>query len=691
MLQFSYSNCFATIVKLSLRYPLSSLFVLVTLMLTGAMLLMSTHAYFHHLETTLAKSAANERARQTIGERIVSNLHQINAQFYQLLSEGREEKRKLTEHLIQQKLDDIRSALNVIENGGVFRKTTLLDFVQQDELVEEIAYRKTDTEKYLLESLELKPLLLEIEDKVMALENLLGQGAGSLHPAQHQGNQLRTWPELHRFVKNAEPLFNRISETGNSIYFISTQRLNELDGEAKVLARKYQLFELSILLTILTVTFSLCYGLARKILSINSALQQEIIEKKRAEELISRAKQEWERTFDAVPDPIVLLDQDHRIVRLNKAMASLVGKPVDQCVGLHCYQLMHGTDTPPSYCPHSLLIQDRREHKTIQFLDLFNTFFEVSVSPLFNQQGDLFGSVHIARDISDQKKAEKALQKANEELEEKVEQRTIVLKRFIDELQYEISSRIKAEEALFQTQHQLLHAEKLSAIGKLSASIAHEFNNPLFAIINILIGVQEQESLSTSNDRMMELAIQECDRMKMLIQNLGDFNRPSSGVLVATDIHQTIDNMLLLCKKEFSDRRIIVEKEFASYLPAILVVKDQICQVLLNLLTNARDACKNGGRIRIKTELLDKSIAISMEDSGCGIAPEHLDKIFKPFFTTKQELSGTGLGLAVSHGIIEKHGGKIAVDSMLDRGSVFTVTLPIMPQMNASLEQNTVG
>ncbi|MBI4792800.1 MAG: PAS domain-containing protein [Deltaproteobacteria bacterium] len=558
--------------KVSLRYPLSSLFVLVTLMLTGAILLMSTHAYFHHLETTIAKSAANERARQIIGERIVSNLHQINAQFYQLLSEEREEKRKLTERLIQLKLDDIRSALQVIENGGIFRKSTLLDFAHQNELVEEIPYTKTDTERYLLEALELKPLLLEIEGKVTALENLLGQGNDSPPPAQHSENPLKTRPALQRFVKNAEPLFSRISETGNSIYFISTQRLNELDRESKVLARKYQLFELATLLTILTITFSLCYGLARKILAINSALQQEILEKKRAEELISRAKQEWERTFDAVPDPIVLLDQDHRIVRLNKAMASLVGKPVDQCVGLYCYQLMHGMDAPPPYCPHSLLIQDRREHKTVQFLDLYDTFFEISVSPLFNQQGDLFGSVHIARDISDQKQAEKALQKANEELEQKVEQRTIVLKRFIDELQYEISSRIKAEEALFQTQHQLLHAEKLSAIGKLSASIAHEFNNPLFAIINILIGVQQQESLSPQNDRMMELAIQECDRMKMLIQNLGDFNRPSSGVLVATDIHQTIDNMLLLCKKEFNDRQIMVEKEFAPYLPAILVV-----------------------------------------------------------------------------------------------------------------------
>ena len=666
--------------KSSRQYPLSSLIVLVAVMLTGAFLLMSTHFYFHHLLAQLEKTVANERARRIIGEQIVSDLQQASAQFYQMLAEIRVEKRKFTQDLIQQELDDIRAALKVIEVGGVFHKAIQLHSSQEEKVIDEITYKKTDKEKYLIELLEINPLLPEIDEKVVILENLLRQRDALQESAGQTGDLFQIQQELHGFLKNTEPLFSKISEAGNRIYYTNTKRLQELDTEEKALAKKYQLVELAIFITIFTITFSLFFALAQKILTINKKLQQEILEKGQAEDLISRAKQEWERTFDAVPDPIVLLDKEHRIIRLNKAMASLVGKPVAQCVGLKCYQVMHGTDSPPSYCPHSLLINDLREHKTVQFMDLFGIFFEISVSPLFNREGELLGSVHIARDITDQKQAENALYKANEELEQKVEQRTIVLKRFIDELQYEISNRIKAEEALFQTQHQLLHAEKLSAIGKLSASIAHEFNNPLFAVINILSGVQQHESLSPQNERMLELAIQECDRMKMLIQNLRDFNRPSTGVHVATDIHQTIDNMLLLCKKEFTDRGIKVEKNFAVNMPAILVVKDQICQVLLNLLTNARDACKNGGAIKISTEVLDKRVAISVEDSGCGIEPDHLHKIFKAFFTTKQELSGTGLGLAVSLGIIEKHGGTISVNSQLQKGSVFTVTLPIIPE-----------
>ncbi|MCJ7601023.1 MAG: ATP-binding protein [Desulfobulbaceae bacterium] len=666
--------------KSSRQYQISSIFVLVAVMLTGAFLLMPTHFYFHHLSTKFENTVANERARRIIGEQIVSDLHQVSAQFYQLLAEVREEKRQVTRNLIQQELADIRTALKVIENGGVFHKAIQPHSSKEDELIDEIPYTKPDNERYLIELLEINPLLAEIEEKVVILENLLHKRDRLQESAPQSTGLLKIQQELHQLLKNTEPLFSKISEAGNSIYFINTKRLHELDKQEKTLAKKYQLVELTIFIALFIITFSLFFVLARKILSINRKLQQKILEKQRAEDLISRGKQEWERTFDAVPDPIVLLDKDHRIIRLNKAMALLVGKPVEQCVGLKCYQVMHGTDSPPSYCPHSLLINDHKVHKAVQFMNLFGIFFEISVSPLFNHEGELFGSVHIARDITDQKQAENALHKANEELEQKVEQRTIVLKRFIDELQYEISSRIKAEEALFQTQHQLLQAEKLSAIGKLSASIAHEFNNPLFAIINILIGVQQQESLSPQNEKMLELAIQECERMKMLIQNLRDFNRPSTGVHVATDIHQTIDNMLLLCKKEFNDRKIIVEKNFAVNMPAIMVVKDQICQVLLNLLTNARDACKNGGTIKISTEVHDKLIAINVEDSGCGIETDHLHKIFKPFFTTKQELSGTGLGLAVSLGIMEKHGGTISVESQLQNGSIFTITLPIMPE-----------
>ena len=260
-------------------------------------------------------------------------------------------------------------------------------------------------------------------------------------------------------------------------------------------------------------------------------------------------------------------------------------------------------------------------------------------------------------EINERKKIEEALQQAHNELEQRVEERTLELKT---------------------THEQLLHAEKLSAIGKLTASIAHEFNNPLFGIRNVLSGINRRVSLRKDDAELVTMALQECDRIKHLILDLQDFNRPTSGVLAPMDVHKTIDSILLFLKKEFKTKNILTEIHYATNMPNIQAVSDQIKQVLLNLLNNAVGAISDeGGSITLTTEVVEKEVAIHIQDSGVGINPEDMDHIFEPFFTTKPEVKGTGLGLSVSYGIIKRHGGKIYVSSTPGIGSTFTVILPI--------------
>ncbi len=253
------------------------------------------------------------------------------------------------------------------------------------------------------------------------------------------------------------------------------------------------------------------------------------------------------------------------------------------------------------------------------------------------------------------------------------------LKALKEDLEMIVEKRTRE---LQETQKQYLHAEKLSAIGQLSASIAHEFNNPLQSIMTIIKGIERYTPLKKKEAELVGLAFQECQRMKKLILSLQDFNRPSSGRKTLTDVHSSLDSIMILQKSYFNNKHISVVRNYAENLPQIMVVSDQIKQVFLNLLTNAADAChKHGGIITVSTWQENDRVAVAIEDTGVGIKPEEMEHIFRPFFTTKPEVKGTGLGLSVSYGIIKKHHGEFRVESQPGEGATFTVLLPIKAEV----------
>lgn len=278
-------------------------------------------------------------------------------------------------------------------------------------------------------------------------------------------------------------------------------------------------------------------------------------------------------------------------------------------------------------------------------------------STLIDQEIFTRGVTFTALDITERKGMETQLLAANLDLERRVEQRTL---------------------ALQETHKKFLHAEKLSAIGKLSASIAHEFNNPLQGILSILGGIQKRAIMDEEDKQLLKAAIDEHMRIKDLIHTLQDFNRPTSGKKIMMDLHKTIDSILLLNKYDFKIKGISVIQEYADSLPLIFAVPDQIKQVLLNLLGNAIDACPvPGSTVTISTWREDDHLALRIRDTGIGIKPENIGRIFEPFFTTKPEVKGTGLGLSVVYGIVKHHHGTIDVTSAPGEGTQCTIHLPI--------------
>ena len=276
--------------------------------------------------------------------------------------------------------------------------------------------------------------------------------------------------------------------------------------------------------------------------------------------------------------------------------------------------------------------------------------------PLLDSDGQIIEWFGAASDITARKKAEDALQTLNEELEKRIEQRTLELQ---------------------DTHRQYLHAEKLSAVGKLSASIAHEFNNPLQGIYTIVKGLKRRAILEEEDKELLDLAISETERMKNLIISLKEFHKPSAGEKEKIDVHGALDSLLLLYKSDFKRKKISIERKYAEGLPSITVVPDQLKQVLLNLLNNAMDACsENGGVVTITTCHDNQKVAIAIQDNGVGFEHDQKNKIFEPFYTTKPKEKGTGLGLSICQYIIQHHQGEIRVESQPGKGSTFTILLP---------------
>ncbi|MBT5347318.1 MAG: response regulator, partial [Nitrospina sp.] len=262
-------------------------------------------------------------------------------------------------------------------------------------------------------------------------------------------------------------------------------------------------------------------------------------------------------------------------------------------------------------------------------------------------------------------------------VEQRVLERTADLKLANQQLKKEIAERERSEKELQNVNQQLLHVEKLSALGQLAASIAHEFNNPLMGIRNTLEQVQQGTTMEDSLKELVELSINESNRIMNLAHQLKDFYRPTSGTPQPLNLHNAIDDMLMLKKNDFNKENIQLTKEYVECLPDVRVVEDQFKQVILNLLQNSNEACKKGGAITIRTKVLNSNVEVEIEDIGQGIKQQHMEKIFDPFFTTKGEVKGTGLGLSVSYGIIKKHGGDLKVRSTEGRGTQSIITLPI--------------
>jgi len=373
---------------------------------------------------------------------------------------------------------------------------------------------------------------------------------------------------------------------------------------------------------------------------------RDITEHKQTEEKIKHAAKEWRTTFDSITDMISIHDGNFKITRVNRALANTFKIEPKELIGKTCYEVFHDAKEPCPNCPHIQTLKTK-EPATLEFFEpRLGIHLGISTSPVFDENGEITSSVHIAKNITERKKAEERLRKANEKLKE------------YNQLKNEFIS-----------------------------TASHELRTPLSIIMGaIRLVLDEIPGKIVEEQRdVLATATENVQRLSRIVDSLLSISRIESGKL---DLRKTVVNICELIKDTVSNYEPLAQEkglrldcEVPEQSVDICLDPDRIKEVLINLISNSIKFTHEGGRVKIICTEQDKEILVSVQDSGVGIAKEDIPKLFDKFTQFGRKAGpgekGTGLGLAIVKKLVEIHGGKIKVESEVGQGTIFTISLPL--------------
>jgi len=546
--------------------------------------------------------------------------------------------------------------------------------------------------------------------------------------------------------------------------------------------------------------------------SVQFALH-EITKRKKMEEVIFQAKQDWEETFHTITDMVTIHDRDFNIVYANRAAEKMLKLPtVANNLGVKCFQYYHGTAAPPEGCPSCNCLKTGEPANFEIFEPHLNMYVEIRSMPRFDKENNLIGLIHIGRDISDRKHAEEEIRQAKINLEKRVEERTVELRTANETLHEESHERTLAVEALTKSENkykslskefnallngipdnlillspdlQIMWSNKaasiffqkedekfpgqycyslcckndspcqhcptlvsfssgneesaeittsegrvwdirafpikdekgvvknvielardvtekvnlqasatrtrhLASLGELAAGVAHEINNPITNVINYAQLLIDEFNRENRDIEIPQRIIKDGDRIATIVRSLLSFARIRKEEKSVMYLHEVFSDTLSLTSAQIRKDGINLRVNIPSKFLRIPVHQQQIQQVFLNIISNARYALNQkypGAHddkvLEISCKEIDLSgtsyVRIDFLDHGTGIPEDVIDKVVNPFFSTKPNHVGTGLGLSISHGILSEHDGNLLINSVEGDFTKITIDLPVIP------------
>jgi signal transduction histidine kinase len=485
------------------------------------------------------------------------------------------------------------------------------------------------------------PVILTDANHDIILENLRAETLFRNHPGDSEGKRRAIWMNNFLFTAALGTSKREQNAAGRSVQDLTL--VDPIEGTEL-------LFEMRTLPA--TNYFNGARGTVAVLTNITDlryAIEQateNVFRLQTAEEKIRLERDRLNLIMRSVPNPIILMDVANQPILMNhEALRLFRASPIDGHLGQRGQLCLNNEARFTSFVSQVRLdpAQDTNSELVLTDPDTRETLtMSVTSTEVRDELGTVTATVSVMQDVSRLRELE----------------------------------RRRIEQILFDS-------EKLAATGRLAASIAHEINNPLEAIKNALYLLTNKIPADDSNAKFLQIATKETVRVsRILRQMLGFYRAPK---MEPTDINRLVEESEGLVEKHLRQNRIKVENNLDPLLPRVIAAADQIKQVLLNLMLNAQQAMPEGGTLFVSTRvshgadpdfLISESVQIQIRDTGRGISEEHLPHIFEPFFSTKNE-KGTGLGLWVSQGIVQAHGGSIKLRSRQGRGTVFSVALPI--------------
>ena len=350
------------------------------------------------------------------------------------------------------------------------------------------------------------------------------------------------------------------------------------------------------------------------------------IENARLFENVSLARSELKNIFESMTDMVFFTDHEQTIKRVNQAVINKIGKTEEEIIGRKCYEIFHGKDHPWEECPHCKSLDTNMPHVgEIEDPHLGGTFV-VSNSPIFDSADKLVGTVHISRDITE----------------------------------------------LRNLRERVIHSERMAALGELAARVAHEIRNPLISIGGFARRLEKK--LSGDIQEYARIIVNEVTRLENILKEILGFVKTARINKCRVEINELMDEIADFIVPTLDEKNNIILKELSEKSLIALIDPDKIKEAIINIFTNAAQATEHG-TLTVRTWQENNEAVIELKDTGYGIQEEDLKNIFNPFFTTKAQ--GTGLGLAVTHKIIQEHNGKIKVESEWGGGTAFRIYLPL--------------